>query len=97
MMMRLGLVLRGEGEGGVGCLRDFHREEGGEVILVMMLDFSLLGDNVAGAGGDLVCHTGEGDMVIWTKKNLGLGPPGEGEVVVEGSQVYHAEEAGEVI
>jgi hypothetical protein len=36
-------------------------------------------------------------MAIWMKENLGLGLPGEGEAVVEGSRVSHAEEAGEVI
>jgi hypothetical protein len=97
MMMMLGLVLPGEGEGAAGCLRGFRREEGGEVILVMMLGFGPLGDSVAGVGGRQVCRTGEGGMATWMKKKLGLDLPWEGEVVVEESRVCHAEEAGEVI
>jgi hypothetical protein len=123
MMMMLGLVLPGEGEGAAGCLRGFHREGGGDVILVMMLGFGLLGDSVAVVGGHQVCRTGEGGTATWMKKKLGLdlpgegeagemiwmtmrmtvvknlvfGLPGEGEVVVEGSLVCHAEEAGGVI
>jgi hypothetical protein len=36
-------------------------------------------------------------MRMTVVKNLVFGLPGEGEVVVDGSQVCHAEEAGEVI